>query len=203
MGPLWLILMVPPAWMKFFSTDRFLQRLLRESCVVWTSNPERTLLYSTDPLAVPDTRQNTRKRISTLQLREFQPDDTAAVVDLWQRCGLVRAWNDPAKDILRKLGTQPELFLVGCLDSNLIATVMAGYDGHRGWVNYLAVTPEYQRKGYGRQLMQAVESALHARGCPKLNLQIRSGNDAVQAFYRRLGYAEDDVISMGKRLIPD
>jgi ribosomal protein S18 acetylase RimI-like enzyme len=138
-----------------------------------------------------------------LTIRPFAPPDEAAVVALWQRCGLVRPWNDPHKDIARKLQVQRELFLVGMLDDHVVATAMAGYDGHRGWINYLAVEPTLQRAGLGRQLLAVVEMHLRARGCPKINLQIRSTNQAVIAFYERLGYRLEDVASMGKRLIED
>jgi len=138
-----------------------------------------------------------------MKLRPYADPDENAVVALWQRCELTRAWNDPRMDIQRKLTTQPELFLVGELEGKIIATIMAGYDGHRGWVNYLAVAPEHRSKGHGRSLMRHVEEQLTARGCPKLNIQIRAGNEAVLAFYRRIGYTADEAISLGKRLIPD
>ncbi|MCX7278910.1 MAG: GNAT family acetyltransferase [Burkholderiales bacterium] len=138
-----------------------------------------------------------------MQIRSYQNSDESAVVALWQACGLTRPWNDPHKDIARKLQVQPELFLVGELDGQLIATAMAGYDGHRGWVNYLAVAPEQQRRGYAAQLMQHIEQQLLAMGCPKLNMQVRTSNSAVLAVYRRLGYAQDEAVSLGKRLIPD
>lgn len=138
-----------------------------------------------------------------MDLQPFRPADEYAVVELWRRCELTRPWNDPRKDIQRKLTTQPELFLVGRLEGIVIATVMAGYDGHRGWVNYLAVAPEHRSKGLGRLLMRHVEEALTARGCPKLNIQVRSGNSEVLAFYRKIGYREDEAVSLGKRLIPD
>jgi ribosomal protein S18 acetylase RimI-like enzyme len=126
---------------------------------------------------------------------------------LWQACGLVRPWNDPHKDIARKLTVQPELFLVGTLEEEgaeqLVATAMVGYDGHRGWVNYLAVAPGRQRLSIGRRLMAEAEALLLARGCPKLNLQVRTSNTGVIAFYKKLGYAQDEAVSLGKRLIPD
>ena len=136
-------------------------------------------------------------------IRTFDAADTDAVVQLWTDCGLVRPWNDPHRDIQRKVNEQPELFLVGESDGQVIATGMIGYDGHRGWVNYLAVTPDRQGSGLGRLLMARAEELLTERGCPKLNLQIRAGNTAVIEFYRSLGYVEDEAISMGKRLIPD
>jgi ribosomal protein S18 acetylase RimI-like enzyme len=138
-----------------------------------------------------------------MEIRRYQDSDKASVVRLWEECDLVRPWNDPRKDIERKLSVQPEMFLVGLLDGDLIASVMAGFDGHRGWVNYLAVAAKYRGRGYGRALMQKVETELKAIGCPKLNVQIRSSNAAVVSFYERLGYAEDKTVSLGKRLIPD
>jgi len=124
-------------------------------------------------------------------------------VRLWAECGLTRRWNDPHLDVLRKLSVQPELFLVGTLDGQLIASAMAGFDGHRGWVNYLAVAEAHRGKGYGRLLMQRIEGDLEAVGCPKVNVQIRAANAAVVAFYEKLGYARDQTIVLGKRLIPD
>jgi ribosomal protein S18 acetylase RimI-like enzyme len=138
-----------------------------------------------------------------LQIRPFQLADEAQLIELWTRCDLVRPWNDPRKDIRRKLQAQPELFLVGVLDGVIVASVMAGYEGHRGWINYLAVAPEQQGRGLGRAIMDAAERLLHERGCPKINLQVRSTNTAVLDFYGRLGYARDDVVSLGKRLEND
>lgn len=139
-------------------------------------------------------------------IRRFDPADTEAVVALWETCGLVRPWNDPRRDIARKLTVQPELFLVatdGRHQDALVAAGMAGFDGHRGWVNYLAVRPDQQGSGLGRALMDEFERLLTALGCPKLNLQVRAGNDRVIGFYESLGYADDRTVSMGKRLIPD
>ena len=130
-------------------------------------------------------------------------DDRAAVVSLWQACGLTRPWNDPNRDIDRKLALDDGLLLVGIEDNDVIATAMVGYDGHRGWVNYLAVAPSCQGRGFGRMLMEAAEQRLLALGCPKLNLQVRGGNEPVLAFYSALGYTVDDAVSLGKRLISD
>lgn len=138
-----------------------------------------------------------------MDLRAYQPGDEGAVVSLWQECGLTRPWNDPRKDIARKLSIQPELFLVGTRDRRLVATVMAGYEGHRGWVNYLAVAPDCRGRGYGRALMVRVEQLLLNFGCPKVNIQVRLSNAGAVAFYRAIGYAQDETISLGKRLIPD
>jgi len=138
-----------------------------------------------------------------MQIRPFRPADESAVVALWQACGLTRPWNDPHRDIARKLTEQPELFLVGEVDAHVVATAMIGFDGHRGWVYYLAVAPACQGRGYGRMLMARAEALLIERGCPKINLQVREGNDAVMAFYAKLGYGRDAAVSLGKRLIPD
>jgi ribosomal protein S18 acetylase RimI-like enzyme len=144
-----------------------------------------------------------------------QPDDTAVVirpyvaadedgvVALWEATGLTRPWNDPRKDIARKLSVQPEGFLVAVVGSQVVGSVMAGYDGHRGWVNYLAVAPDSRRTGVGRALMIAAERMLGALGCPKVNLQIRATNLRAVSFYEALGYATDDVISLGRRLESD
>ncbi|PZE65342.1 GNAT family acetyltransferase [Curtobacterium sp. MCBD17_021] len=136
-------------------------------------------------------------------IRPFRPADTDAVVALWESCGLVRPWNDPRRDIARKLTVQPELFLVATDREAVVAAGMAGFDGHRGWVNYLAVRPEEQGGGLGRAMMSEFERLLTAMGCPKLNLQVRAGNEQVMAFYESLGYAPDHAVSLGKRLIPD
>jgi ribosomal protein S18 acetylase RimI-like enzyme len=138
-----------------------------------------------------------------IEIRPFDPSDEASVVQLWTDCGLVVPWNDPHRDIRRKLTVQPEMFLVGCSDAQIIASVMAGYDGHRGWINYLAVHPEHQRTGVGRLMMEEVESLLRAAGCPKINLQVRSTNAQVIEFYEAIGFNTDDVTSLGKRLEPD
>ncbi len=138
-----------------------------------------------------------------MHIRAYQGNDEAAVVELWRICELTRPWNDPHKDIARKLQVQPELFLVGQWQGQLIASAMFGYEGHRGWLNYLAVLPEHQRKGHAKALMAHGEALLLALGCPKINLQVRSSNDQVLAFYQSLGYSDDQVVSLGKRLIPD
>ncbi len=136
-------------------------------------------------------------------VRAFKEEDEARVLELWLLGGLTRPWNDPKKDIARKLKVQRELFLVAELDGVLVGTVMAGYDGHRGWVNYLAVDLGQRRRGIGTALMRDVERRLRLFGCPKLNLQIRRENAAVQSFYAALGFVEDEVVSLGKRLEED
>ena len=141
--------------------------------------------------------------VAQMNIRPFEPDDEAAVVALWGVCDLTRAWNDPHKDIRRKLRVQAEMFLVGTVDHDVVATVMAGYEGHRGWINYLGVAPEHRRKGHARRLMAEVERLLRDAGCPKMNLQIRNSNREAIAFYKAIGFIDDDVIGLGKRLEED
>ncbi len=136
-------------------------------------------------------------------IRSYEPRDEDAVVALWHAAGLVVPWNDPRRDIARKLECQPELFLVALAGDELVGTVMAGYDGHRGWVNYLAVAPAARRRGLGRRLMRAAEDRLAALGCAKLNLQVRAGNGDAAAFYEAIGYRQDAVVSYGRRLVVD
>jgi ribosomal protein S18 acetylase RimI-like enzyme len=138
-----------------------------------------------------------------MNIRPFLLADEDAVIALWRRCQLTRPWNDEHKDIARKLAVQPDLFLVGTLEDRVVATVMAGYEGHRGWVNYLAVDPGHQRRGLAKALMSEVERRLLALGCPKINLQVRASNPSATAFYTSLGYVQDDVITLGRRLVND
>ncbi len=132
-----------------------------------------------------------------LEVRPYREADEDAVVALWRAGGLVVPWNDPVKDIHRKLHVQRELFLVGLSDGRLVAAVMAGYEGHRGWINYLAVALEYREQGFGRRMMDAAEARLRGMGCPKINLQIRKSNAEA------IGFVEDASVSMGKRLVED
>ncbi len=136
-------------------------------------------------------------------VRPFETADEDAVVALWERCGLTRPWNDPRKDIRRKVRVRPDHFLVGVVDGEIAATVMVGYEGHRGWIQYLGVDPRRQRTGLGRAIVAEAERLLRAEGCPKINLQVRTSNSGAIEFYKRLGFALDDVVSMGKRLEHD
>lgn len=135
-----------------------------------------------------------------MKIRAYTQQDKEDVISLWDECGLVVPQNNPAKDIERKLKVDPELFLVGLRENAVVATVMGGYEGHRGWINYLAVKPAQQRKGYGQAIMQAVEALLIKKGCPKINLQVRKTNESVIAFYAAIGYSNDNVVGLGKRL---
>lgn len=144
-----------------------------------------------------------------LKIRSFRETDTPDAVALWRDCGLIRPWNDPYKDIERKSHCQPDLFLVGTLPADgqeadvLVATAMAGYDGHRASVYYLAVAPGHRQMALGRTLMEEVKQRLLALGCPKVNVLVRTSNASVLSFYDKLGYVRDDAVSLGKRLIPD
>jgi ribosomal protein S18 acetylase RimI-like enzyme len=140
-------------------------------------------------------------------IRPFSEADTSAVIRLWQDCGLIRPWNDPRKDIARKLTTQPELFLVAEDEdrdaSDVIATAMVGFDGHRGWISYLAVALDRRGDGHARALMVEAERLLIELGCPKLMLMVRAENTAVIDLYEHLGYELEPTRVLGKRLIPD
>ncbi|MBD8585204.1 GNAT family N-acetyltransferase [Frigoribacterium sp. CFBP 8766] len=162
-----------------------------------------------------------------MQIRPFAPADTEAVVALWHECGLTRPWNDPHRDIERKLAVQPELFLVGtelvepgAADGDgvaesdgtggggspeevVVATAMAGHEGHRGWLWYVAVAPGHRGGGRARQIVAEAERLLTEAGCPKVMLMVRSGNDAAATTWGSLGYEADDVVVYGKRLIAD
>lgn len=130
----------------------------------------------------------------------FVEDRRAEVVALWRACGLVVSTGDPDGDIDRKLSYQPELFLIALVEERLAGTVMAGYEGHRGWINYLAVDPELQNRGIARELMRAAEVKLRDLGCPKINLMVRGTNTEVVEFYERIGYGREDRVVMSRRL---
>lgn len=140
-----------------------------------------------------------------MQVRQFVEADSGAVIQLWSDAGLTRPWNDPLKDLERKSKVQPELFLVAVdpADGVLCGSVMAGYDGHRGWFNYMAVSPAKQGAGVGRLLVEEAKRRLLAMGCCKINLQIRTDNQQAQAFYRSVGFSDDACVSMGLRLEED
>ena len=136
-----------------------------------------------------------------MRSRPFTIGDIDVVIALWRACDLIRPWNDPARDIERKVAMADDLLLVGTVDGRVIGTVMAGYEGHRGWINYLAVDPKERGVGHGRALMAAAETRLRELGCPKINLQVRATNPDAIAFYERIGFTVDDAVSLGKRLI--
>lgn len=136
-----------------------------------------------------------------LKIRPFNEEDLMSVVSLWEAVFPDDPpWNAPRLVVARKLRVQRDLFLVGCLDRRLVATVLAGFDGFRGWVYHLAIASDLRQRGFGRQMMEAAERKLRDLGCPKVNLQVRSSNQAVIDFYGKLGYRIEDRASMGKRL---
>jgi ribosomal protein S18 acetylase RimI-like enzyme len=141
--------------------------------------------------------------MDNLMIRQYQEDDEQEVINLWFECNLVVPHNNPRRDIERKLQVDPELFLVGEFDGRVVATCMAGYEGHRGWINYLAVSPQHQRRSIATKMMNEAESRLTTAGCPKINLQVRATNREALKFYESIGFSVDDVVSMGKRLEPD
>tara|TARA_B100001093_G_scaffold436906_1_gene435556 strand:+ start:708 stop:1136 length:429 start_codon:yes stop_codon:yes gene_type:complete len=140
---------------------------------------------------------------NAIEISPYDANDESEVIALWNACGLVTHTNDPRKDINRKLEVDRNLFLVGRNQNAVVATVMGGYEGHRGWINYLAVAPLERRKGYGQKMMAAVEGLIGKKGCPKINLQVRAANEDVIEFYKALGYRVDDVIGLGERLKVD
>ncbi|MBW2413787.1 MAG: GNAT family acetyltransferase [Deltaproteobacteria bacterium] len=133
-------------------------------------------------------------------IRRYGVGDRDQVVALWQACELVVPWNVPEEDIATKVAFQPDLFFVAERDGRIVGSVMAGYEGHRGQINYLAVLPDLRGSGLGRQLMDHAEAVLREIGAPKINLQVRGANREVIAFYEALGYRVDDTVNLGKRL---
>ena len=138
-----------------------------------------------------------------MKIRKYKSSDKSELIQLWITCKLVNPKNDPEKDIDRKLKSGIGWIYIGEEGGHIVASAMVGYEGHRGWINYLAVLPKFQKNGYGRQIMEKAEKELRKIGCPKINLQIRKGNESVIQFYERLGFIEDEVVSMGKRLVDD
>ena len=138
--------------------------------------------------------------VPPLAIAPIADADVADVVVLWQACGLTRPWNDPAADIaLARKGSNATV-LVGRNSGLIVATVLVGHDGHRGWVYYLAVNPEHRQKGYGRVMMDAAERWLRERGIEKLQLLVRADNTQVKSFYQSLGYSEQARIIYAKWL---
>jgi ribosomal protein S18 acetylase RimI-like enzyme len=138
-----------------------------------------------------------------MEIAEYREKYGGEVIELWFKCKLVVPSNNPRRDIERKVEVDRDLLLVGIINGKVVATVMGGYEGHRGWINYLAVDPEHRNNGYGRLIMREVEKRIRARGCPKINLQVRATNDGVIKFYQSLGYSDDKVLGLGKRLEED
>lgn len=135
-----------------------------------------------------------------MQITTAKESDREDVIALWEACGLTRPWNDPAADYHRALATQTSAILLANQETSILASVMAGFDGHRGWVYYLGVLPDHRGKGLGRILMAAAEAWLRERGAPKIQLMVRDDNEAALGFYKALGYELQPVVTIGKRL---
>lgn len=123
-----------------------------------------------------------------------------AAIALWRAAGLTRPWNDPAADIAAALAGPASTILAARADGLIVGTVMAGYDGHRGWLYYLAVAPGRRGQGIGRRLIAAAETWLAERGAPKAQLMIRHDNHAAAGFYAKLGYERQEAVVVGRRL---
>jgi ribosomal protein S18 acetylase RimI-like enzyme len=141
--------------------------------------------------------------MSKYNISVFKDKYRSQVIDLWEQCNLIKYWNDPNKDINRKLKVNDSLFLIVEFNKIIIGSAMAGYDGHRGSVYYLSISPKYQNKGVGKILMKEIEKRLIAVGCPKINIFIRNSNIKVKEFYQSIDYEEQNSLIYGKRLIPD
>jgi ribosomal protein S18 acetylase RimI-like enzyme len=139
----------------------------------------------------------------TLLIREFEESDRADMISLWERCLLTRPWNNPSTDIDLALRTEDATVFVGTLKGPIVAAMMVGFDGHRGWVYYLGVDPAYRGRGYGRRMMVHAEDWLKAKGSPKIQLMVRDDNQAAIGFYEALSYAPQKVIVLGRRLDGD
>jgi len=136
-------------------------------------------------------------------MRRATAGDCDDVVALWEACGLTRLWNDARADFDRAVGGLTSDLLLLEDDGRLVATVMVGDDGHRGWVYYLGVAPDHRGRGLGRALMEAAEAWLRQRSAPKIQLMVRADNQAAIGFYKALGYDVQPVVTIGKRLDPE
>lgn len=141
--------------------------------------------------------------VNAIDIRPFHRESTQEVIKLWQECDLVRPWNNPEKDIQRKLSHSPELFFLAWLQDRLVGSCMAGYDGHRGWIYYLGVIPDMRNKGIGKKMIQHAQEELANHGCPKINLMVRQTNTKVIQFYKTLEFSDDPVQVLSKRLEDD
>jgi len=138
-----------------------------------------------------------------MKIRTYKKKDEHQIIDLWQQCKLTTAWNNPKRDIERKIDDSSGLFFVGEIDHKIVASCMAGYDGHRGWIYYLAVKPDLQRQKLASEIMGYAEKALKEIGCPKIDLMVRKTKHSVISFYHKLGYKDDPVVVLSKRLEED
>ena len=139
-------------------------------------------------------------KTATVEIGELCETEIEAAVALWSEAGLLRPWNDPRADIRLALAGPSSAMIAARAQARLAATVMVGWDGHRGWIYYLAVARDLQRQGIGARMVKAAEDWLAQRGAPKLNLLVRAENDAVLSFYQSLGYRRSDSILLQRVL---
>ncbi len=158
--------------------------------------------YAEDPLSV-FMEKSLLPLDKAVTISSYSDQYQNQVIDLWNRSGLTVPWNDPKKDIERKLKDSPDFFYLALLDDQVIGSSMAGYDGHRGWFYYLGVTPEFRKKGVAGMLIRHGEKLLADQGCPKINLMVRKTNTGVIEFYKSAGYGDDPVLVLSKRLKTD
>jgi ribosomal protein S18 acetylase RimI-like enzyme len=143
------------------------------------------------------------KGMNKLKIRTYQDSDEGQIIDLWFECGLTVSWNNPKRDIERKIDDDPNLLLVCEIEGKIAGSCMAGYDGHRGWIYYLAVKPEYRKQGIASELIREAENRLLKIGCPKIDLMVRKSNENAISFYHKIGYKNDPVVVLSKRLYED
>lgn len=141
--------------------------------------------------------------MNKLTIRTYQESDEEPIINLWFDCGLTVPWNNPKRDIERKMDENPSLFFVGEIDGSIVCSCMAGYDGHRGWIYYLAVRRDYQRQGIASKIVREAENRLLEMGCPKIDLMVRKSNKDAISFYHKIGYKDDPVVVLSKRLYED
>lgn len=135
-----------------------------------------------------------------MQFGDIEDGEIEAVIALWDRCGLLRPWNDPRRDVALARRTPTARVLIGRIEGQVVASAMLGFDGHRGWAYYVAVEPELQGRGYGRLMIEAAEAWFRQIGAPKMQLLVRNGNAEARGFYEKLGFADQDCVALGKFL---
>jgi ribosomal protein S18 acetylase RimI-like enzyme len=135
-----------------------------------------------------------------MQISTAAESDMGEVIALWEACELTRPWNDPAADYRLAVANETSAILLAHSEGELVGSVLTGFDGHRGWVYYLAVNPDFQKQGLGRKMMAAAEAWLRDRNAPKIQLMVRDDNEAAIGFYKALGYDVQPVVTIGRRL---
>ncbi|HWI84719.1 MAG TPA: GNAT family acetyltransferase [Sphingomonas sp.] len=143
------------------------------------------------------------KPVGATQIAPLSVEEAESAITLWDEADLLQLWNDPRADIAAALACPTSTILAARDDGRVVATVMAGYDGHRGWFYYLAVAASHRGTGLGRAIIEAAEDWLRAQGAGVIRLMIRTENAHVAGFYRALGYEQSDLMVMGKRFGED